>query len=68
VGLLFPIEVLASIFSKSPQQVAHELSEKAQDFTGTITIGKVNAVIEELLEIWHKEPGETVYRIELDSN
>jgi hypothetical protein len=21
-----------------------------------------------LLEIWHKEPGETVYRIELDSN
>jgi hypothetical protein len=66
--LLFPIEVLASIFGKSPQEVARELSEKAQDFTGTITIGKVNAVIEELLEIWHKEAGETVYRIELDSN
>jgi hypothetical protein len=62
------IEVLASIFGKTPQQVARELSEKAQDFTGTITIGKVNAIIEELLEIWHKEPGETVYRIELDSN
>ncbi|NQE38441.1 hypothetical protein E5S67_06226 [Microcoleus sp. IPMA8] len=61
------IESLASIFGKSPQQIANELSEKAQEFTETVTSGKVNAVIEELLRVWRKEPGQTVYRIEVDS-
>ncbi|MEG4497563.1 hypothetical protein QUB05_05670 [Microcoleus sp. F10-C6] len=62
------IETLSSIFGKSPQQIASELSEKAQDFSETVTSGQVNAVIEELLQIWQKKPGQTVYRIEVEAN
>ncbi|MGB8688681.1 MAG: hypothetical protein WCD53_15290 [Microcoleus sp.] len=60
------IEALASVFGKSPQQIASELAEKAQDFSKTVTSGQINAVIEELLQVWRKKPEVTVYRIELD--
>jgi hypothetical protein len=60
------IEALATIYGKTPQQVASELAESAKLATNTITSGQVNAAIEELLEVWGKKPGHTVYRIELD--
>ena len=60
------IEALAAILNKSPQQVAIELAELSRPTTETITSGKINAVLEELLEAWGKEPGDTVYRIKLD--
>ncbi|MEG4841273.1 hypothetical protein [Microcoleus sp. B9-D4] len=50
------IEALASVFGKSPQQIASELAEKTQEFSATVTAGKINAVIEELLQVWRKEP------------
>jgi hypothetical protein len=61
------IENLASILGKRPQQVASELAEEMQDFIKTVTSGDINAIIEELLQLWRKEPKETVYRIELDA-
>ena len=60
------IEALATIYNKTPQQVASELAESAKLTTETITNGQVNAVIEELLEVWRKKPDPTVYQIELD--
>ena len=60
------IEALATIYNKTPQQVASELSESAKLTAETITSGQVNAAIEELLEVWRKKPNHTVYRIELD--
>ena len=60
------IEALATIYNKTPQQVASELAESAKLTTETITSGQVNAVIEELSEVWRKKPSHTVYRIELD--
>ena len=60
------IEALATIYNKSPQQVAIELGESANLTIETITSGQINAVIEELLETWRKKPRHKVYRIEFD--
>lgn len=60
------IEALASIYRKTPQEVASELSETITGFGKNVTIDQIDAVLEELIERWKANPDRKVYRIELD--
>ena len=62
------IEALATIYGKTPLEVATELTEGAGKLGEEITIDQINATLEELIGMWKEIPCQKVYRIELDSD
>lgn len=62
------IEALATIYGKTPLEVATELTKGAGKLGEPITIDQINATLEELIAMWRKMPCQKVYRIELDSD